>query len=432
MATKKLTKQVVDNLEPRTGEYVQWCSNLPGFGCRVRPTGHKSFIVQFRVGGRNARSSKLTIGTYGKVTVEQARTEAGRVLAMAELGENVAAQKAKARAEMSVSQLCDEYLKYGIDTKKQSTIASDRSRIESHIRPLLGRKRLSEVTSAEISRFMHDVAKGKSAKSARTSGRGRSATGGKGTATRTVRLLGGIFTYAVRQGYLKENPRRGVELFKDGRGERFLSREEYGRLAHALRTAETEGLPYMFNDGKRSKHRPVKLENQRETVSPYAIAAIRLLTLTGCRLREILHLKWREVDFDRAILNISDSKTGKKAVLLSKPAMEVLESVPRNGNYVIAGTSPDKPRSDLHRPWTRITAFADLKGLRIHDLRHSYASVGAAAGLNLPVLGKLLGHSSPATTNRYAHLADDPLQRASEEIAGSIAAIMDAKPNATK
>ena len=423
MTSKRLTKSVVDGLHPNGQDYVAWCRQLRGFGCRVRPSGHKSFIAMYRAGGRNSAARKVTIGAYGKITVEEARAEATKILAKAELGNDVAAERARARAEMTVSALCNEYLDEGLVNKKPSTIATDKSRIERHIRPLLGRKRIGEVTRGDVAKFLRDVAQGKTARDVKTGKRGRSIVkGGKGAATRTVRLLGGIFTYAVRHGYLEENPRRGVETYRDGKGERFLSNEEFRRLGKSLRLAETEGLPWRLNEGAKAKHRPICAENARENISPHAVAAVRLLLLTGCRLREILHLKWDDVDLERGVLTIAHSKTGRKAVLLARPAVELLNDLPRAGRFVIAGNSPDKPRSDLHRPWRRITGHAGLVGLRLHDLRHTYASVGASTGMGLAALGQLLGHRSTDTTARYAHFGDDPLRRASEEIAGTISA----------
>ncbi len=426
MSAKRLSKEVIDGLETKASDYVQWCGKLAGFGCRVRPSGAKSFIVQYRVGGRNTPVRKITIGAFGKLTVEAARKSASEILAKAELGEDVAARRSKKRAEMSVAQLCDEYLVDGCALKKASTIITDRGRIERHIKPLLGKKPISEVGRADIERFMRDVANGKTAVNIKTGKHGRAiVTGGKGTATRTVRLLGGIFSYAVSCGYIAANPRQGVKVYADGKGERFLSPAEYQQLGNALIEAETLGLPWQLNDDKKSKHRPTKEENRREIISPYAVAAIRLLMLTGCRAGEILKLRWSEVDFENGLLNLADSKTGAKKVLLTAPALEILANLPRLGAYVIAGAKPDTPRSDIKRPWQRIIAQAGLADLRLHDLRHSYASVGAASGMGLGMVGKLLGHASPATTARYSHFADDPLRRASESISNAIAASMD-------
>ena len=428
MTTKRLTKQIIDGLVPRPTDYVLWCGKLPGFGCRVRPSGHKSFIAMYRAGGRNATPRKVTIGVYGKLTVEQAREEASKILAKAELGEDVALLRARTRAEMTVSELCDEYMREGVDHKKPSTIATDHSRIECHIRPLLGRKRIGVVTRADIGQFLRDVAAGKARRNTKTGKHGLSIVrGGRGAASRTVRLLGGIFSYAEHCDYLKENPCRGVQLYKDNKGERFLSTEEFRRLGETLRVACTDGLPWTFNAGKKTKHRPARPENQREVFSTYMIAAIRLLMLTGCRLREILHLRWEDVDFERGVLNLPDSKTGRKKVLIAGPAIAILDELERCGDYVIAGKEPAKPRADLQRPWKRITQHARLEGLRLHDLRHSYASLGAASGMGLVALGKLLGHASPSTTQRYAHLADDPLRRASDHIASVISAALNAE-----
>ncbi len=218
-----------------------------------------------------------------------------------------------------------------------------------------------------------------------------------------------------------QNPARRVEKFRESRRERFLSREEFARLGAALREAETIGIPYEVDETKpTAKHAP-KSENRRVVVAPDAVAAIRLLMLTGCRLREILHLRWREVDLERALLLLEDSKTGRKTVVLGEAAMAVLAKVPRAGDYVFPGGAGDAPRSDLKRPWKLIRRRAGLQGLRVHDLRHSYASVAAGAGLGLPIIGKLLGHTQFSTTTRYTHLADDPLRRASELVSAEIA-----------
>ena len=425
MAKERLTKQVIDRADAQDRDFVVWCGKLPGFGCRVRPSGSKSFIAQYRIGGRNSPVRKVTIGTYGKLTVEQARSAAQSILAKAELGEDVAGNRAKQRAELTVAQLCDEYLTEGCHLKKASTLATDRGRIDRHIKPLLGRKRLGEVRRADIERFLRDVAGGKTATDEKTGKHGRAiVSGGKGAATRTVRLLGGIFSYAVAQGHIADNPRKGVKVFPDGKGERFLSSEELRRLGSALTEAETIGLPWELNEGAKLKHRPIKAENLREIISPYAVAAIRLLILTGCRAGEILRLRWTEVDFENGSLNLADSKTGAKRVMLGAPALEVLAELPRVGAYVIAGASPDKPRRDIKRPWERIRRHAQLPNLRLHDLRHSFASMGAASGMGLAVVGKLLGHASPVTTARYSHFADDPLRRASDSISTALAAAM--------
>ncbi len=283
MAKPTLTKTIVDALQARDRDYVTWCGKLAGFGVRTRPTGRKSYIAQYDF---NGRTRKVTIGTHGAMTVDQARDKARAVLANAQLGVDEAETKARRRAEMTVAELCDEYLAEGCDKKKASTIATDKGRIARHIKPLLGTKKISDVARGDIERFMRAVATGKTAKVLTNEKGNRVAvTGGKGTATRTVRLLGGIFSYAVKHGYIDSSPRAGVQLYADGKGKRYLSPAEFQQLGDAMREAETVGLPWQFNEGVNEKHRPKKAENQREVISPHAIAAIRLLMLTGCRLR---------------------------------------------------------------------------------------------------------------------------------------------------
>jgi integrase len=164
-----------------------------------------------------------------------------------------------------------------------------------------------------------------------------------------------------------------------------------------------------------------KANNRFAKIGPFAAAAIRLLLFTGCRLREILHLKWEQVDLERGLLFLSDSKTGRKTVILNAPALAVLVSLDRLGSFVIPGQDPEKPRADLKRPWETVAKRAGLDRVRLHDLRHTYASFGAGGGLGLPIIGKLLGHTQASTTQRYAHLDADPLRRAAETIGGRIA-----------
>jgi integrase len=429
MTAASLTNASVKRLEPRERDYIEWCGKLPGFGVRVwprsskSPDGRKVFVTQYRAKGSTGAPRKVTIGTFPTMTADEARKQATQILAKAQSGEDVAAARAKRRGIPTMSELCDEYLEHGLGDKKASTIATDKGRIERHIKPLLGRKRVDQIDKADVQGFLKAVADGKTAVDLKMDTGSRVIVkGGKGTATRTLRLLGAIFTYAVDQGYIASNPKAGVTGYKDARKERWLSDSELQRLGDALREAETGGLPWQFNDGVKAKHR-AKADNAREKLDPYAIAAIRLLLLTGCRAGEILNLQWAHVDLERGYLNLPDSKTGKKDMPLNAPAKKVLADLPRvKGNpFVIVGTVPGARRSDLKRPWKRLTDYAGLSGLRIHDLRHGFASVGAASGMGLYVVGKLLGHSSPSTTQRYAHIDNDPLKNASEAIAQKIA-----------
>jgi integrase len=237
------------------------------------------------------------------------------------------------------------------------------------------------------------------------------------TANRVIECLSSLFRYAATCGLVPHghNPTRGIRKFRENRRERFLTSNELELLGATIREAETIGLPWDLNETKpTAKHVPKK--NRRTKLGPHAAAALRLLSFTGARLREILHLRWECVDFERGLLLLPDSKTGRKTIVLNAPALTVLASLPRIGAYVIAGesagTKHETPRSDLQRPWQMVAKHAGLNGVRIHDLRHTYASIGAGAGFGLPVIGKLLGHIHASTTQRYAHLDNDPLRRA--------------------
>jgi integrase len=228
------------------------------------------------------------------------------------------------------------------------------------------------------------------------------------------------------------NPARGIEKFPERARERFLTSDELARLGDVLRQGETIGLPYGVDETKpKAKHAP-KEDNRRVILDPFAVAAIRLLILTGARLREVLHARWEHVDFDRGVIFLPDSKTGKKPIYLSAASLAILSALPRieANPHIIPGERAGQPRADLKRPWAAVTKAAGLEGLRIHDLRHSFASIGVGASLGLPIIGKLLGHTQAATTHRYAHLDADPMRRAAETIGATISAAMDRNPGA--
>jgi integrase len=297
--------------------------------------------------------------------------------------------------------------------KKASTAREDKRILNRHILPLLGSRRVAEIDRGDAAR-LH--------------------AGMKATpilANRALALLSHMLNYAAEKGERAEghNPCRKVKRYQEHARERFLSEAELATLGAAIKEAEKTGIPWHPNPDKKSKHAP-KEGNRRIKIDVYAAATLRLLLFTGARLREILHLKWENVDFERGVLFLPDSKTGKKTIVLNAPALKVLSSLEPIGAYVIAGERLDKPRADLKRPWTLVRRRAGLEGLRIHDLRHTYASFGAGGGLGLPIIGKLLGHARAATTQRYAHLDNDPLRKATDAIGARIAAALQGKPRA--
>jgi integrase len=409
MASGRITKRTVDALKATGKEYVHWDGEMTGFGVRIRPSGSKSFVAVYRTGGRNTPLRRVTIGAVGKIEADRARDEARLIIRQAELGQDRAAEKAKARAEMTFDKVCDLYLAEGCDTKKASTLATDKGRIERHIKPLLGRKRIGEISRADVERFMRDVAAGKTAVDEKTKKRGRAIVeGGKGTATRTVGLLGGIMSFAVARQLRADNPVRGVKRYADRKGETFLSADELRRVGEALAKAAADGA------------------------NPSAVAIVRLLAFTGARKSEIAGLRWSEVDLGRGDLRLGDSKTGAKVIPIGAPAIEVLAGVTiiEGSPFVFPASSGKGRFQGVERVWRKVRTDAGLPKLRLHDLRHSFASVGLARGDPLPVIGAILGHADVKTTSRYAHLADDPVKHAADAISRTIKSAFAGRPSA--
>lgn len=403
----KLTKRVVDAAGPRDKVYVVWCSVLAGFGLRVQPSGVKTYFVMYRPngGGRAAKPVRFTIGRHGALTPDQARDMAEAALHAVAGGGDPHLTRKQEREELTISELCDKYMEEGTGAKKPSTLRSDVARINCHIKPLLGKLKVSQVTGADVEKFMRDVAKGKTA--AKIDGRRRrtdsAARGGKGTAARTVGLLGGIMGFAIKRRMRPDNPVHGVERYKDRQSQRYLSGEELGRLGVAL-----DAL---------GEHNP-------------AAVIIRLLLLTGARKGEIEGLRWSEVEAGLSCLRLGDSKTGAKVVPLGAPALALLLSVPRHEGspFVFPGRAgPDRHFVGTPKVWQEVAQAAGLGGVRLHDLRHTFASLGAGGGFSLPMIGKILGHADVKTTARYAHLADDPVKSAVNRISETAAAALSGK-----
>jgi integrase len=423
----KITKRAVDDLAPARGaETVLWDTEVKGFGLRARAArsdtevkdlgvrarvvGGKSYILHYRAGaGRVARLRKLTIGKHGSPwTPEMARAEAKRLLAEVAAGRDPATARQEDRKALTFGELIDLYLAEGAGHKKPSTLKADRGRIEHHLRPLLGKLRADRIGRAEIERMRNAVAAGKTAEKVASAERrrpGSIATGGKGAAAQCVALVGSIYAFAIGRGLCADNPARGVKKAPVRKVERFLSEAEIAQLAAAL-----------------------DAEAQR-TGNLYPAAAIKLLLLTGCRRGEIVNLRWEHVDFEHECLRLPDSKTGAKIVYLNAPARVLLQELPRmaDNSRVVPGMRADSASAAIENAWERVRAAAGLVGVPLHDLRHSFASVGAAGGLSLPIIGALLGHKHATTTARYAHLSADPLRAANDAVGARIAAAMNRK-----
>jgi integrase len=408
----RITKRLVDALDITGEEYFVWDCDLTGFGVRVRSTGATSYVVQYRAGaGRAAPTKRLTIGSPHKHTPDQARDLARKALDAVAHGRDPAADKSRDRRTPTIAFLAERFLNEHVKAKrKPATYGLYDWYFTSLISPEIGTRKVTAVTRSDIAQLHRKLGMTMAP-----------------TANRVIATLSSFYSFCSKIGAVPEgfNPAKGIEKFRETSRERYLTTDELQRLGAALEEAETIGVPWNVDESRpNAKHVPKK--NRRTVIEPHAVAAIRLLLFTGCRLREILHLKWEHVDFERGLLFLPDSKTGKKTVVLNAAALAVLRDLTRASDYVIAGEEPKQPRSDIKWPWSLVIRHAKLAGLRVHDLRHSFASIGAAGGLGLPIVGKLLGHANASTTARYAHLDADPLRRASDQIGSVIAAALEA------
>ncbi len=397
----RITMRVVDAIRP--GEII-WDTMVRGFGLRCQRTS-KVYILKAPI---NGRPRWFSIGEHGAPwTPDMARQEAQILWGKIRAGEDLAAMREARRTRPTMADLCSRYIEdHAREHKKASSAHLDERNIENHIRPLLGELYVDEVSRADIDRFKRAIRDGRTRRtgeSRRTSFRGgKVVTGGGVVANRCLSLLSKMFNLAEVWGWRPEgsNPVRHIEKYKEEKRERYLSADEFARLGEALASASEEG---------------------RE--SPFAIAAIRLLIFTGARLGEIRTLRWEHVDLENGVLKLPDSKTGRKTIWLNPPASKVLASLPRieRNPYVIVGERKGTHLVNVHKAWTRVCKRAGIHGARIHDLRHTYASIAVGAGVGLYLTGKILGHLRNTTTERYAHLADDPVRQANELVGKRLA-----------
>jgi integrase len=394
--TTRITMRVVESIQP--GEIV-WDSLVCGFGLRCQRAS-KVYILKANIAGR---PRWFSIGEHGAPwTPDTARAEAQVLWGKIRAGEDLAAVREARRQRATVADLCARYLEeHAREHKKTSSAHLDARNIENHIRPLLGELYIDDVARADIDRFKRAIKDGKTRKpgaSNRTSFRGgKVVAGGAVVANRCLALLSKMFNLAELWGWRGENsnPVRHIEKYKEARRERYLSADEFARLGDVLAAAAEQG-----------------------TESRFALAAIRLMIFTGARSGEILALRWDYVDLEQRVLKLPDSKTGRKLIWLNPPAVEVLTTLPRikDNPYVIVGEREGAHLVNIQKIWRRIRRRASISDARIHDLRHSYASVAVAAGVGLFLTGKILGHLRNSTTERYAHLADDPVRQANDMV----------------
>lgn len=405
----KLTKRAVEALKSKNSDYFVWDDELPGFGLRIFRSGKRSYLIQYRSGGRSRR---YTIGQHGVWTAETARREARKLLGKVAEGENPAEQRHLDNNSITIKELCERYLTdadkglilgKGRRPKKASTLRIDRGRIRRHIIPLLGNRRVKDISSVDIRRFMGEVTSGNTRADVKTRKYGRAIVrGGAGTASRAVGLLGGIFTYAIEHGIIERNPAHGIKKVADKVRDRRLSTEEYRQLGLIL---ERKG-------------------NDPRFATPSAM--ISALALTGCRRGEIINLLWAELDIEHSCLRLQDSKEGVSARPLGLAAIDLFESQ-RNlslGEYVFTGTLEGKPLVGFPKYWKLILADTPLSDITPHVLRHSFASIANDLGFTEATISALIGHSRGTVTSRYIHSFDAALVTAADTVAGYLDRLM--------
>ena len=386
----RLTKRTLESAEVKAKDYFIFDDELPGFGLRVMPSGRKIFVLQYRAG---IKARRCTIGHFPVLTVEQARSKATKLLASVRDGQDPSGEKQMLAQAPTVRDLAKRYLnEHCAQHVKPSTYRNYNFILNRYILPEFGHLKVTDVTRAHIANLHHAMSKKPT------------------NANRMLEVASKMFNLAELWGWRNDgtNPRRHIKKFKENKRERFLSPDETRRLGETLRMAEEASL-----------------------CSPYAVAAFRLLVLTGARLGEIQFCKWEYVHLDRGIIRLPDSKTGPKLIHLGRSAIDLLRDLPRkDGNpYLICSDHrPDEPINDLQTTWQKIRKWAGIEDVRIHDLRHTFASNAVAMGMSLPMIGRLLGHTQTQTTARYAHLALDPVLEAASKVTGELGSLLALPP----
>lgn len=409
MPKVKLTKRVIDALQPDPDRDVWiWDPELRGFGVRMKPSGAASWLVQYRT--PQGATRRFAFARVGTITPDEARAKARRLLAEVHDGGDPSAKRHEARSALTVAELCERYLEAaqaGLVTtrfgksKRPSTITNDEGRIGRHIVPLIGRHVAKSLTRADVQRMADAIAAGKTAGTFKTGPRGKAVVeGGPATAARTVELLGGIWSWAERRGHVSgQNPARGVEKHRGEAKDRTLSADELTRLGAILR--------------------------ERAEQYPAAVAAMRLIALTGLRREEACGLKWSEIDFSTGCLRLEATKTGRSMRPIGKPALDSLASLPRSSPFVFPNRD-GTGSADLKKQIAALFDAAGLADARSHDLRRTFASTAADEGYGDATIAELIGHARRGVTARhYIRRPDEALVAAADKTSERIARAMD-------
>ena len=394
----KITKRLVDALAPDPkSEVFVWDTELKGFGVRMMPSGVASYVLKYR--NREGRQRKLALGRVGSLTPEEVRNIARQRLGEIAHGSDPSAERQQVRKSITIAELCDLYTADAEGRIKSSTLAMDKSRIERHVKPLLGTRTALSLTAADVAKLQADIIAGKTAKE-RGDGRGGVTTGGKGVASRTVGMLGTILEFARKRKVVKENVARGIERPPEGKQRRFLSAAEMKKLGTAIREAGADGE------------------------STTAIAAVQFLLLSGCRRMEVLALPMAWADRAANCIRFQDTKSGAQIRPIGPSAFDALDQTPHRNGWAFPATRGRGHFVGLPKVLDRLCARANLEGVTVHVLRHSFAATAAEMGFSELTIAGLLGHTVPGVTARYAHVPDSALVVAADRVSAKIAAAL--------
>ena len=379
----KLTKTAVQKVQPETKKRFFYDEIQPGLGLVVHPSGKKSFFFQYRTaGGRGGTSKRVTIGAFPGVTCGQARQKAREMSAEVFKGGDPGTARKTYKDGATVQVAIEEFMKLHVIAKRKSSTARNYEiQTRLHVVPVIGNLKIRDVTHSHIQKIHFGLRETPY------------------QANRTLAMLSKFFFWCEQNGYRDRgtNPASGIDKFKELKKTRFMDEKTLGKIGSALEGLESQGR-----------------------IDPFAAGAIRVLLLTGARLNEVLSLQWKDLDLDKGLAYLEDSKTGWKVLHLGAPAVTVLSSLQRVNEWVFPSRKKEGHLINLRKTWVVVCEHAGVGNWRIHDLRHAFASLAASSGHSLPMIGAVLGHTQAATTHRYSHLGANPVH----EVANSTAELM--------